>query len=96
MASRTVELRTFGTQAARVWSVLPAVFEQLDIPVTLRENGTQMGNALQPQGQRDTRVTAYVDALGRPRSTSGVPAHCNSKGTLEPRIVELVAERLVA
>lgn len=127
--------RTFGTPAERVWSVLPAVFEQLDIPVTLREGGTQMGNAgysaqrvegkrmstwidcgtslngvlanaysitlqvvvtLQPRGQQDTRVTAYVDALGQPRSTSGVPAHCNSKGTLEPRILELVAERLIA
>jgi hypothetical protein len=125
---------TFGTSATRVWSALPAVFEQLDIPVTLRESGAQMGNqgyparrvegkrmsdwidcgtslngvlanayditlqvlvTLEPRGQEDTRVTAYVDALGRPRSTSGVPAHCNSKGTLESRILELVGERLV-
>ena len=129
-----MSVRTFGAQAARVWSVLPGVFEQLQVPVTLRDGSARMGNAgylaqrvegkrmsawidcgtsldgvladaysitlqvlvtLQRQGQQDTRVTAYVDALGQPRSTSGVAAHCNSKGTLEARILELVAEGLV-
>jgi len=130
-----VSERAFGAPRARVWAVLPDVFEQLDVPVTVREVPTRMGNAgyavsrvegkrmsdwidcgtslngvlanaysitlqvlvsLRPHGDRDTAVRAYVDAVGRPRSTSGNSAHCNSKGTLEARILELVAERLVA
>jgi hypothetical protein len=130
-----VSERAFGAPVARVWAVLPDVLEQLDVPVTVREVPTRMGNAgyatsrvegkrmsnwidcgtslngvlanaysitlqvlvtLEPRGDRDTGVRAYVDAVGRPRSTSGNSAHCNSKGTLEARILELVAERLVA
>lgn len=126
--------RTFGARPARIWAVLPSVFEALEIPVTFSEPRLRMGNSgylarrvegrrmstyldcgtslasgvladsyditlqvlvgLRPVSETDTDVVAVVDALGRPRTTSGNPVHCNSKQVLEKRITELVAERL--
>ncbi|MDH5588830.1 MAG: hypothetical protein OEZ37_02165 [Gemmatimonadota bacterium] len=39
-------------------------------------------------------LTTLVDAWGKPRATSGNPIHCQSKGVLEERVAELVAQRL--
>lgn len=41
-----------------------------------------------------TKVLTTVDAIGRPRATSGNPVRCESAGVLELRVAQLVAERL--
>ena len=41
-----------------------------------------------------TRVFTTVDATGKPRGEAGSRVHCGSRGSLELRIVELLAERL--
>jgi len=40
-----------------------------------------------------TRVFTTVDATGKPRGEAGSRVHCGSRGSLELRIVELLAER---
>lgn len=49
---------------------------------------------LAPAGPESTEVTTLVDAWGKPRAVSGNPIHCVSKGVLERRIAESVAEAL--
>ena len=39
-------------------------------------------------------VTTTMDAWAEPRMTRGDPIHCRSKGTLEQRVAEMVAEKL--
>lgn len=50
---------------------------------------------LAPADDGGTVVMAIVDATGRPRATGGNSIHCQSKGVLEKRISDLVAELLV-
>lgn len=40
----------------------------------------------------ETHVRTVLDASARPREVSGNPVHCGSKGTLERRVMELIAE----
>lgn len=49
---------------------------------------------LAPAGPESTEVTTLVDAWCRPRAVSGNQLHCTSKGVLERRIAESVAEAL--
>ena len=42
----------------------------------------------------ETQLTVTVDAFGRPRAVSGNPVHCQSKGLLEERIIEIVEQIL--
>ena len=46
----------------------------------------------EPNGK--TKITTTVDAIGRPRATSGNPVRCESSGTLESRVVGLILENL--
>lgn len=39
-----------------------------------------------------TRILTVVDAIGRPRATSGNPLRCESSGVLELRVAQLIAE----
>ena len=117
-----------------VWSLLPSVFERLQIETSVVDPGSliignpgyragrvegrrlstyldcgsgltgpradlylvtlqwmvQLGSA--PNG--GTMVTTSMDAYARPRDVSGNNLHCVSKGTLERRIEELIAEGL--
>ncbi len=41
-----------------------------------------------------TRITTMVDARGRPRAVSGNPITCTSRGELEERIAQRIAEAL--
>ena len=50
---------------------------------------------LTASGDTATVVTTTVDATGRPRSVSGNPVHCQSKGVLEMRVAQLVMFELV-
>lgn len=51
---------------------------------------------LEPGEHGGTRVETTVVGSGRPRAVSGNAVHCQSEGTLEIRIAELVAEVLGA
>ena len=124
--------RTIEAEPAEVWAILPDVFEQLQIPVTLSKPGRkEMGNkgyrARRIEGTRmskyfrcgtgmlgaladeynitlsvvtrlinapegGTRILTTVDAIGRPRATSGNPLRCESIGVLEMRVAQLLAE----
>lgn len=50
--------------------------------------------ALTAKGPESTELLTMVDAYGKPRSVSGNSIHCPSRGTLERRIAQLVAEAL--
>ncbi len=49
---------------------------------------------LTAQDDENTEVLTVMDAYGRPRAVSGNPIHCQSRGVLEMRIAQLVAEAL--
>lgn len=124
--------RTIEAGSADVWKVLPSVFEQLQIPITLSDPGRkELGNrgyrARRIEGARmskffrcgtgmlgaladdynitlsvvtrltdapggGTQILTVVDAIGRPRATSGNPLRCESSGVLELRVAQLIAE----
>ncbi len=124
--------RTIDAASADVWEILPSVFEQLQIPITLSDPGKkELGNqgyrARRIEGARmskyfrcgtgmlgaladeynitlsivtrltdapggGTRILTVVDAIGRPRATSGNPLRCESSGVLELRMAQLIAE----
>jgi hypothetical protein len=124
--------RTIEAESADVWEILPDVYEQLKIPVSLSDPGRKvMGNsgyrARRIEGARmskyfrcgtgmlgaladdynitlsvvtrltdapdgGTTLVTTVDAIGRPRATSGNPLRCESSGVLELRVAQLVAE----
>jgi len=48
---------------------------------------------LTPQGD-DTVLTTTVDAFGEPRAVTGNRIHCTSKGLVELRVAQIVAETL--
>ncbi len=124
--------RTIEVEPADVWEILPGVYEQLQIPVTLSDPGRkELGNrgyrARRIEGSRmskyfrcgigmlgaladdyhitlsvvtrltkdpegGTHILTTVDAIGRPRATSGNPLRCESSGVLELRVAQLLAE----
>jgi len=124
--------RTIEVETADVWAILPGVYEQLQIPVSLTDPGRkELGNrgyrARRIEGARmskyfrcgtgmlgaladeynitlsvvtrltdapegGTTILTVVDAVGRPRATSGNPLRCESTGVLELRVAQLVAE----
>ena len=49
---------------------------------------------LTAKGPESTEITTMVDAWGRPRAVSGNPIHCQSRGKLEERIAQRIAEAL--
>lgn len=49
---------------------------------------------LTAKGDESTEVLTIMDAYGRPRAVSGNSVHCQSRGVLEMRIAQLVAEAL--
>lgn len=127
-----VSERTIDAASVDVWEILPSVFEQLQIPITLSDPGKkELGNqgyrARRIEGSRmskyfrcgtgmlgaladeynitlsivtrltdapggGTRILTVVDAIGRPRATSGNPLRCESSGVLELRVAQLIAE----
>jgi len=127
--------REFAAAPDRLWAALPAVFEELSIPVNMRNTSElQMGNAgfqtrrvgdkrmstyldcgstlagrladiydvtlmvlvrLTATSDGGTAATTYVDATAKSRSVSGNAVHCQSRGGLEQRVADLVAEQLV-
>ncbi len=50
---------------------------------------------LTPGDDGGTMVVTTVEATGKPRAVSGNPVYCQSKGTLEARVAELVVWVLV-
>jgi hypothetical protein len=51
---------------------------------------------LVPAGESATTVRTFLDAYARDQSVSGNSVHCITKGVLERRVAELVAERLAS
>jgi len=49
---------------------------------------------LTAKGPESTEVVTMVDAWGRPRAVSGNVIHCQSRGKLEERIAQRIAEAL--
>ncbi len=49
---------------------------------------------LTAKGPESTEIVTMVDAYGRPRAVSGNPLHCQSRGELEKRIAQRIAEAL--
>ncbi|MCY4397847.1 MAG: hypothetical protein OXE96_00670 [Gemmatimonadetes bacterium] len=49
---------------------------------------------LTSKGEDGTEVLTLVDAWGEPRGVSGNPVHCQSRGVLELRVAQEVAEAL--
>ena len=49
---------------------------------------------LTAKGPESTEILTMVDAYGRPRAVSGNPLHCQSRGELEKRIAQRIAEAL--
>ena len=49
---------------------------------------------LTAKGPESTEVLTMVDAYGRPRAVSGNAMHCQSRGELEKRIAQRIAEAL--
>ena len=49
---------------------------------------------LTSNGPESTRIVTMVDAYGRPRAVSGNTIHCQSRGELEKRIAQRIAEAL--
>lgn len=49
---------------------------------------------LTAKGPESTEILTMVDAYGRPRAVSGNPIHCQSRGELEKRIAQRIAEAL--
>lgn len=49
---------------------------------------------LTAKGEESTEILTMVDAYGRPRAVSGNPLHCQSRGELEKRIAQRIAEAL--
>ena len=46
------------------------------------------------KGPESTEIQTMVDAYARPRAVSGNPLHCQSRGVLEQRVGERIAEAL--
>jgi hypothetical protein len=46
------------------------------------------------EGSPGTVLTTTVDANARPRTHTGNPVHCQSKGTLELRVTQEIARAL--
>lgn len=51
---------------------------------------------LTAKDDESTEVLTIMDAYGRPQAVSGNPIHCQSRGVLEMRVAQLVAEALGA
>jgi hypothetical protein len=51
---------------------------------------------LVPMADGGTNVRTFLDAYARDQATSGTSVHCITKGSLERRVGELVAERLAS
>ena len=49
---------------------------------------------LTSKGPESTEILTMVDAYGRPRAVSGNPIHCQSRGVLEQRVAQRIAEAL--
>lgn len=49
---------------------------------------------LTPKDDESTEVLTVMDAYGRPQAVSGNPIHCQSRGVLEMRVAQAVAEAL--
>ena len=49
---------------------------------------------LTSKGLESTEILTMVDAYGRPRAVSGNPIHCQSRGVLEQRVAQRIAEAL--
>jgi len=49
---------------------------------------------LTSKGPESTEILTMVDAYGRPRAVSGNPVHCQSRGVLELRVAQRIAEAL--
>lgn len=49
---------------------------------------------LTAKGEAGTEILTMVDAYARPRAVSGNPLHCQSRGELEKRIAQRIAEAL--
>ena len=49
---------------------------------------------LTSKGPESTQIVTMVDAYGRPRAVSGNTIHCQSRGELEERIAQRIAETL--
>lgn len=49
---------------------------------------------LAAKGPESTQIVTMVDAYGRPRAVSGNTIHCQSRGELEKRIAQRIAEAL--
>lgn len=60
---------------------------QYDITLTV-------ATRLTSKGPESTQIVTMVDAFGRPRAVSGNTIHCQSRGELEERIAQRIAEAL--
>lgn len=49
---------------------------------------------LTEKGPESTEILTMIDAYGRPRAVSGNPIHCQSRGVLEQRVAQRIAEAL--
>ncbi|MDE2752460.1 MAG: hypothetical protein OXI83_07790 [Gemmatimonadota bacterium] len=49
---------------------------------------------LTSKGPESTEILTMIDAYGRPRAVSGNPIHCQSRGVLEQRVAQRIAEAL--
>ena len=49
---------------------------------------------LTAKGPESTEILTMIDAYGRPRTVSGNPIHCQSRGVLEQRVAQRIAEAL--
>ncbi len=100
---RDPETRTLGNQGFAVRNRLGAVSA-----ARLFDCGMQQGapnastwelhvaiiTTVEPAGAAAARILTSVDVRGRPAALGGSYNHCSSKGLLEQRIAEQVAQRL--
>jgi hypothetical protein len=96
---RTMQIGNLGYSARRVGGDRMNTFvdcgSDLSGPLAnLFEITLTVTTKLTSKGEDGTEVLTVVDAWGKPRAVSGNPVHCQSRGVLELRIAQEVAEAL--
>ncbi len=96
---RTMQIGNLGYSARRVGGDRMNTFVDCGSDLSgslanLFEITLTVTTKLTSKGEDGTEVLTVVDAWGKPRAVSGNPVHCQSRGVLELRIAQEVAEAL--